>query len=142
MIDFPLSYWNSLANHFIIISSLLAGFSITVMANFIVSQYDDRISKMILKAATTAASLFLITVFSMTKIIFMTTEGYHIDITGQDIIVPRILGTISFFLGTIALMLMIALSGWTKSKKMGWFTSSIALTTLIMILVLTVEVSL
>jgi hypothetical protein len=56
--------------------------------------------------------------------------------------VPRILGTISFFLGTIALMLMIALSGWTKSKKMGWFTSSIALTTLIMILVLTVEVSL
>ncbi len=111
------------------------------MANFIVSQHDDRISKMILKATVVAASLFLITVFAMTKIIFMTTEGYYLEITEQDIITPRALGTICFFLGTIALMLMIALSGWTKSKQMGWFSSSIALVTLLFILLLTIEVS-
>ncbi len=84
-----------------------------------------------------SACLFLISVFAMTNIIMMTTEGYPRKVLESDLSLPRGIGSFSFFLGIISLLTMIAMSGWTKSKKMGIFTTIVGIITLILMLSMT-----
>ena len=134
MIEISLEYWNKLADQIIMISSLLGGFSIAVVANFLVSETNNRLMSNIMKFAVIAASFFLIALFSMTKILMMTTKGFPLQISEDDLIFPKMIGGISFFIGIISLIIMISLSGWTKSKILGRFTTAIGVLTLILIL--------
>lgn len=136
MIDITFEYWNKLADQTILISSLLAGFSIAVIANLLASKINTSLLRKMMMAATMAASFFLVTVFAMTKVLLMTTNGYPFEVVNSDLLFPRILGTISFFLGIVSLITVIALAGWTKSKRMGLFTTVAGIFTLILIIFL------
>ncbi|MBL4643425.1 MAG: hypothetical protein JKY44_07525 [Flavobacteriaceae bacterium] len=118
------------------ISSLLGGFSIAVIANILVSDKNTRLLKNIMGASTLAASFFLVTVFAMTKLLMMTTNGYPLKVIESDLMLPRIVGMISFLFGIISLITMISLAGWTKSKKMGRFTTTIGIFTFIIIVIM------
>ena len=136
MIEVTFEYWNKLADQIILISSLLGGFSIAVIANLLVSEINTRLSRSIMVASTLAASFFLITVFAMTKLLLMTTEGYPFKVISDDLLFPRTTGAIFFLLGIISLTSVISLAGWTKSKKMGRFTTAIGVFTLIFLLIM------
>ncbi|WP_321515943.1 hypothetical protein [Marinifilum fragile] len=56
MLELEPEYLNKIANQLIVISSLLSGFSIAVMANILVSNTEKRISNHILKVTTVAAA--------------------------------------------------------------------------------------
>jgi len=127
-------YWNKLADQIIVISSLLGGFSIAVIANFLVSDTNTRLTKNIMKSAVLAASFFLASVFAMTKVLMMTTDGFPLKMTEGDLRVPSIIGGMTLLFGIMSLITMISLSGWTKSKKMGRFTTVVGILTLILIL--------
>lgn len=133
MVEIPLEYWNKLANQVIMISSLLGGFSIAVIANLLVSDLNTKLSRTIMLAANFAASFFLITVFAMTKIVMMTTTGYPLKVVASNLMFPRFIGIISFFIGIISLIIMISLAGWTKSKRMGKITTTVGIITFILI---------
>lgn len=133
----PFEYWNKLANQVITISSLLGGFSIAIIANILVSKNDTKLVEKILIVSTLAASFFLITIFAMTKLLLMTTVGYPFEFVPEELKFPRFLGSITFFLGILSLVFMISMSGWTKSKKIGWFTTLIGFITFIIILMMT-----
>jgi hypothetical protein len=137
MTEITFEYWNKLAEQTITISSFLGGFSIAVIANLIVSDLNTRLSKTILGASTLAASFFLITVFAMTDLLMKTTNGHPFKVVENDLLIPRIVGVISFYLGIISLITMISLAGWTKSKKMGRFTTIVGILTLILIMIMT-----
>ena len=138
MTEITFEYWNKLAAQTITISSLLAGFTIAVIANFLVSETKTRLKNNIMAASTLAASFFLITVFTMTKLLMMTTDGYPIKVVDNDLLLPRIIGVISFLFGVISLLTMVSMAGWTKSRKMGIFTTTVGiLTFLIIIMMLT-----
>ncbi|WP_111309165.1 hypothetical protein [Confluentibacter sediminis] len=137
MTEITFEYWNKLAEQTITISSLLGGFSIAVIANLLVSDANTRLSNTIMATSTLAASFFLITVFAMTNLLMKTTTGYPFKVVENDLLTPRIVGVISFFLGIISLLTMISLAGWTKSKRMGRFTTIIGILTLIIILFMT-----
>ena len=137
MTEITFEYWNKLADQTITISSLLGGFSIAVIANLLVSDVNTRISKTILVVSTLAASFFLVTVFGMTDLLMKTTVGYPFKVVENDLFLPRIIGTVSFFLGITSLIALISLAGWTKSKKMGRFTTIVGIITLILILFMT-----
>lgn len=96
MIEIPLEYWNKLASQLITISSLLSGFSIAVTANLLVSDSNNKITNNILKATTIASGCFLATVFAMTKILMMTTDGYPFNINLADLKIPSTIGSLSF----------------------------------------------
>jgi uncharacterized membrane protein YozB (DUF420 family) len=136
MIEITFEYWNKLADQTIMISSLLGGFTIAVIANLLVSEVNTRIFKNIMIVSTLAASFFLVSVFAMTTLLMKTTTGYPLKVIESDLILPRIVGSISFILGIISLIAMISLAGWTKSKKMGRFTTAVGILTLILILVM------
>jgi len=136
MTEITFEYWNKLADQTITISSLLGGFSIAIIANFLVSETKTRLTNNIMAASTLAASFFLVTVFAMTKLLMMTTEGYPIKVVDNDLILPRIIGVIAFLFGIISLLTMISIAGWTKSKKMGKFTTMIGILTFLLILIM------
>ncbi len=134
MIEISLEYLHKIAEQIIVMCSLLAGFSIAVVANFLISDRKGRLLNSIMAFATTAACFFLITLFSMTDIIMRTTEGFPSNVSANDLLFSKIVGFISFILGMISLITMISLSGWTKSKKMGMFTTVLGALSLILIL--------
>ena len=137
MTEITFEYWNKLAEQIITISSLLGGFSIAVIANFLVSNLNTKLSKSIMAVSTLAASFFLTTVFAMTNLLLKTTVGYPYKVVDNDLMLPRVVGVIAFFLGIISLLAMISMSGWTKSKRMGRFTTILGIITLILILLMT-----
>lgn len=136
MTEMTFEYWNKLAEKQITISSLLGGFSIAVIANFLVSDLNTKLSKSIMAVSTLAACFFLINVFAMTDILKKTTVGYPFKVGDNDLMLPKVIGVIAFFLGRISLLTMISMSGWTKSKRMGRFTTILGIITLILILCL------
>ncbi len=139
--EITVEFWNEMARQMLLVSSLLSGFSIAVMASLLVSDKNDKIMNRILKATTLSAGCFLVTVFSMVQIVMITTPGgIFKNISGSDLIMPRIIGIVSFMIGLFALSIMIALSGWTKSKKVGRFTTVIGILTLILILSTMIQV--
>ncbi len=71
-----------------------------------------------------------------------TTGGYSENVVANDFALPRIIGSLTFMIGLLSLTAMISLSGWTKSKKVGRFTTTIGVLTLILILVTMLRVSL
>ena len=136
MTELTFEYWNKLAEQIITISSLLGGFSIAVIANFLVSDLNTKLSKSIMAVSTLAASFFLITVFAMTNLLMKTTVGYPFKVVDNDLMLPRVVGVITFFIGIISLVALISMSGWTKSKKMGRFTTILGTITLLLILLM------
>ena len=137
MTELTFEYYNKLADQIITISALLGGFSIAVIANFLVSDTKTRLTNNIMKASTLAACLFLVTVFAMSKVLLMTTEGYPQKVLDSDLLLPRGIGVFAFYFGTISLIAMISMAGWTKSKKMGIFTTIIGIITLMLVLFMT-----
>jgi len=134
MVELQPEYLNKIANQLIVICSLLGGFSITVLANILVTKSESRIINYILKVTTIAAACFLVTVFAMTQIVMMTTEGYPLAIDQDELDFAKILGFSTFFLGIISLSLLIVLSGWTQSKRTGIFTTIIGFVMLVLLL--------
>ena len=140
--EITLEYWKELAKQTVLISSLLSGFSITVVANLLVSDKNDKLMKRILKFATLSAGCFLVSVFAMIQISMMTTSGGYLkNVTANDFFVPRIIGTITFMIGLFSLSVMISLSGWTKSKKVGIYTTVIGILTLLLIFITMTRIS-
>jgi len=137
MTEITFQYWNRLADQIILISSLLSGFSIAVIANLLVSELNTKLIKSIMVFSTLAASFFLITIFAMTKLLLMTTNGYPIKFEESDLLIPRIIGSLFFFFGITSLISVISLAGWTKSKKMGIITTTIGILTFILSLFMT-----
>jgi len=70
----------------------------------------------------------------MTKVLMMTTDGFPLKMTEGDLKVPSLIGGMTLLFGIMSLITIISLSGWTKSKKMGRFTTVIGILTLILIL--------
>jgi len=140
--EVTLEYWNELAKQTLLISSLLSGFSIAVVANFLVFDKNDKLSNRILKSAILAASCFLVSVFAMVQIVMVTTPGGYVkNALINDFQIARIIGVFTFMTGLISLIAMISLSGWTKSKQVGRFTTIIGVVALILILVTMVKIS-
>ena len=134
--EITLDYWNELGKQILLITSLLSGFSITVVANLLVSEKNDKLTNRILKSATLSAGCFLVSVFAMVSIIMRTTPGGYIEnVSLNDFQVARTVGVVTFMVGLFSLCTMLALSGWTKSKKVGIFTTVISVLTLLLIFV-------
>jgi len=137
-----LEYWNNLANQIILISVLLSGFSITIVANLIVHEKNDRLTNGILKTATLSAGSFLVTLFAMTKIAMLTIPGGYLkNVTEADFFTTRIIGMTTFMLGLVCLSILIGLSGWTKSKRVGIFTTVVGVMTFLLMLLTTTTIS-
>lgn len=142
MLELSLEYWNTLSHQMILTSSLMSGFSMAIVVSLLVYESDNRFINYILKASTICAGCFLITIFAATKIFLMTTKGYPFNVEANDITFPRIIGGMTYMLGIICLSVVIMLSGWTKSRSLGIFTTIVGVLTFLLILMTSVDIKL
>lgn len=140
MLELSLEYWNTLSHQMILTSSLMSGFSMAIVVSLLVYKSDNRFINYILKVSTISAGCFLVAVFAATKIFLMTTKGYPFDVETKDIWLPRVMGGITYFLGILCFSIVLALSGWTKSKQLGRFTTVVGILTFLMVLFMLVDV--
>ncbi|MEP2057971.1 MAG: hypothetical protein ABJJ05_09205 [Maribacter litoralis] len=129
-----LEYLNTISNQLIIISSLMSGFSIAILANLLIDKTDSKIATYLFRFTSVAAGCFLVTVFALTKIIKMTTKGYQYETTAEDFVFTSGLASTTFIIGICTLCIVIALTGWIKSKKTGIFTTIVGFLTLLFII--------
>ncbi|MDX1827906.1 MAG: hypothetical protein R3342_00020 [Lutibacter sp.] len=118
-----------------LISTLLGGFSIAIIANLLISELNTRLSRSIMIIFSLAASFFLVNVIAMNSIIMRTTKGYPLRLDLSDISSERIIGMVSLFFGILSLLTILSLAGFTKSKKTGKITTGIGIIALVLILI-------
>lgn len=134
MLELSFDYWNQLAGHLILTCALLTGFSIAITANLIINSNSNRLHNAILKVSTISSGCFLVAVFALTNILMKTTEGYPFEVTNADLTKPRIIGILSYMIGVVSLLTVIGMSGWTKSRNTGIFTTVVSAFALILIM--------
>ncbi|MEO0896780.1 MAG: hypothetical protein AAFY71_10305 [Bacteroidota bacterium] len=139
MVELPLQYTNELASQIIFISALLGGFSLAVLSSQINLNQENKFRTNMFRSSAIAACLFLISIFSMTKILMMTTEGFPFPVTDANLSSAKIIGILCFVGGIASLIVLISLSGWVKSPKMGRFTTILGIITFILLLMNMVE---
>jgi ABC-type antimicrobial peptide transport system permease subunit len=69
-----------------------------------------------MRAAVLAAGFFLVSIFAMTKVIMMTTQGFPIEMSKGDINFPSLIGGLALLFGIINTMLMVVLE---RTKELG-----------------------
>ena len=134
MTELSFDYWNKLAGQLIVISSLLGGFSLSVMISLIEAKSESKVIGYIFRSVVIATASFLISIFALTKIIMLTSQGFPGKVTVNDLTTPRIIGFLSFIIGILSIIAVISLSGWLRSNSMKRFTLIVGLLTLILIL--------
>jgi hypothetical protein len=138
MIELPFEYWNKLASQLIVISSLLGGFSLSIIVPMMENRSESKAMSYLFKATTIATASFLVSIFAMTKILMMTTEGYPGQIADSSLSLPRIIGVLSFFAGIVSIVSIIMLSGYIRGGKFKRFTliaGSIAMLLILLMLI-------
>lgn len=136
MIEPSLEYMNKFASQMQFISALLGGFSLTMLGLLFDKKDSDKIMVNIFRFSILATGAFLVSIFAMTNIFMMTTEGFPLKVESKDWVFPNVLGSIAFLLGIISMSIIISLVGWTKSRALGIFSTTIGIITLISIILM------
>lgn len=127
-------YLNSLSSQIIFISSLLCGFSLTVVVTLLNNTDPRPLFNKLLIAAILAALSYLISLFAMTDILLKTTPGFPFEVSASQLKHKQTIGALAFMIGLISILTVIGLAGWTKSNKLGIFTSLISVFTFVFII--------
>ena len=136
MVELSFEYMNKLASQTQFIGALLCGFSLTVLVLLFEKQDSNKIHINIFRFSIISTSAFLVSIFAMSNIVMVTTEGFPFKVENSDLVLPRVLGIISFLIGMTSITIIISLFGWTKSKKLGLFSTTVGILTLILMVLM------
>ncbi|NRB47296.1 MAG: hypothetical protein HRU41_06455 [Saprospiraceae bacterium] len=136
MMELSFEYMNKLASQIQFISALLCGFSLTILVLLFDKKGADKISINIFRFSILATGTFLVSIFAMTDVFMMTTEGFPFKAESKDLLFPNTVGMSSFFIGITSIAIIIALVGWTQSKALGIFSTIVGLLALILIILM------
>ena len=123
----PDSYLMEIARQLAFLGAFLGGFAATFLATLLVVDSSKRIASWTIGSAATAACGFIVAVIASV----MLTTVLHPDAPsnvgdGASIGTARIVSSVSFAVGLIALLVSIGLSGWVRSRRTGIATSVVA----------------
>lgn len=135
--ELPLEYQKEVAEQIIFISAFLGGFSASILGTLITSKSDSKVLKALIVSSSLSAISFIVAVFAMTSIIMISTKGYPFIIDVNKTTFIRLVGTASFMVGLLALIIVVAMSGWMHSKRVGWITAVLGMIGLVLILLST-----
>ncbi|MEL7251631.1 MAG: hypothetical protein AAFZ63_06365 [Bacteroidota bacterium] len=123
MIELPLPYVNELAKQISFISTFLGGFSLTLLGTLILSDKEGRLIRALIVSTAISSLAFVVAVMAMTQLTMISTEGYPFQVDMGQLNSSRTMGTLALFVGVLALMTTIAMSGWMRSKRLGIITT-------------------
>lgn len=135
--DLPVEYFRVLAEQAVFISAFLGGISATILVTFIITNNDKKVFKYMILFSAIAAVAFIVAIFGMTKIQLMLAPDAPFENIKEQLIFPRIVGGLGFYIGINSLLAVISLSGWLRSKRLGVITTILGVLASMLTFVLT-----
>jgi hypothetical protein len=129
------SYLAEISQQLAFLGAFLGGFSATFLATLLVVASSKRMAGWVVGSAATAACSFVVAVIASV----MLTIVLHPDVpsnvaSGASTGTARIVSTLGFGIGVIALLVSVGLSGWVRSRQTGIATSAVASISLVLVL--------
>lgn len=131
--ELPFDYLANLSKQIIFISTFLGGVSATILGTFIIAKDSRRLFKVLIAGISLSAVSFIVSIFSWTNIVILTSPGYPLEVSHADTVFSRNIGGITFVVGILALLSIVALSGWLHSKRLGIITTALGLIGMVLI---------
>jgi hypothetical protein len=125
MIELSPAYLAALATQIGSLSAFLGGFAATYLATFLTFGEKGRAASGAIASAAVAAVGFVIAVVGSTMLVAAThpdAPAHEASLIGS----ARVTMVLSFLVAMIALMVSLGISGWVRSRGMGWLTSGLA----------------
>lgn len=135
--DLPVEYFRVLAEQAVFISAFLGGISAAILVTFIVANNDKKVFKYMILFSAIAAVSFIIAIFGMTKIQLLLAPDSPFENIKEQLIFPRIVGGLGFYIGINSLLAVISLTGWLRSKRLGIITVILGLIASVLTFILT-----
>lgn len=125
MESLPTEYLSHIASELAFVSAVLGGFAATFLAQLIDSQIKDKKASWCIGSLACSAVLFVVSTIYFTIVVINTYPG-----AGDYFIIPlaakALVAEITFIVGVYALLIAIGISGWIRSRLLGWVTGLIA----------------
>ncbi len=130
----PDSYLVEIARQFAFLSAFLGGFAATFLATLLVVGSAKRVADWVVGSAATAACSFVVAVIASV----MLTIALHPDVpsnvaSGSSVEIARVVSSLGFGAGVIALLVSVGLSGWVRSRQSGIATSTVSFISLVLV---------
>jgi hypothetical protein len=120
----PAGYFAALAEQLAFMSAVLGGFAVTFFATLLATRSSKRvISWAIASAGVSASSLICAALAASFLAVATHPEAISSAATAAQSAGPRVTVALCLFLGIYALLAALALSGWARSRRVGWITS-------------------
>ena len=129
------SYLAEISRQLAFLSAFLGGFSATFLATLLVVASSRRIAGWVVGSAATAACSFVVAVVASVMLTIVLHPDAPSNVgNGTSIESARIVSTLGFGIGVIALLVSVGLSGWVRSRQSGIVTSIVSVISLVLVL--------
>lgn len=137
MTELSTEYLKVIAEQLVLVSVFLGGISTTILGTIIFHENESKIFKYMIVGMSLAAVSFIVAVIGMNKVLIILAPDSPFQGGNEALFYPRLVGGLAFYIGIYALLTVISLSGWLKSKRIGRFTTFIGIVSGILIFTLT-----
>lgn len=119
-------YLAELARQLSFVSAFLGGFAATFLGTLLFAPAESRAARWAIALTALSSSTFIVAVLWTT----MLTVGLDPHAPGGAVSArgtqARVISVLAVMVGIYALLASIGLSGWLRSRRLGWITSTIA----------------
>jgi hypothetical protein len=129
MQELPPEYLAEIARQIAFVSAFLGGFAATFLGTLLFAPSERRIAAWAISSSAMSACAFIVTVLALSMLVVNLRPDAPAAVVADagQAVRARIVGFFSFMLGMYSLLASIGLSGWLRSRRLGWLTTMIAL---------------
>lgn len=121
------AYLSSAAAQLGTLSAFLGGFAATFVATLLISRRRGRATGMTIGLSAAASVAFIVCVVGSTVLVTSLRPDAPADFSPVGYLnAVNVLMTSAFMVGIMALLIALGISGWTRSRAMGWATTCIS----------------
>lgn len=120
-------YLADLARQFGFLGAFLGGVSATLFVTLLTLAKPSKVMRWSIGLAAVGACAFIVTAYMSVGVIANSHPNAPVQVAGNSALTAQLLMTISFAIGTLALLGAIGASGWSRSKVLGYITTTAAM---------------
>ena len=127
MIELPPDYLAQVGQQLATLSAFLAGFAIAFIGLVLTIPKPNPTAGWVAGSAAMAAAAFALSVVAWTMIALVLHPAAPTFIKQTaHLLSARLVGGLGFMIGVYSLVVSLGLSGWIRSRALGWLTTSVA----------------
>ncbi len=131
----PSTYLTELARQMAFLGAFLGGFAATFLATLLLVGSGRRVASWVIGSSAAAACSFIVSVIASVALTTVLHPDVPINVReGASVETARVVSTLGFGVGVIALLASVGLCGWIRSRSSGIATSALALVSMILVL--------